>query len=96
MARATIAEKRTATQARKVLARPRRRSPNVGGDVRGQGEAEPRLRRSFALPEPGFLLSIHVAVEHSRDCRSALAGNDVPDVFGCFHHPGSAGTLQRF
>ena len=96
MARATIAEKRTATQARKVLARSRRRSPNVGGDVGGQGEAEPRLRRSFTLPEPGFLLSIHVAVEYSRDCRSALAGNDVPDVFGCFHHPGSAGTLQRF
>ena len=65
--------------------------------VGGQGEAgSPGAGGRFALPEPGFLLSIHVAVEHSRDCRSALAGNDVPDVFGCFHHPGSAGTLQRF
>ena len=96
MACATIAEKRTANRRARFLLGRVDALPNVGGDVRGQGEAEPRLRRSFALPEPGFLLSIHVAVEHSRDCRSALAGNDVPDVFGCFHHPGSAGTLQRF
>ncbi len=40
MARATIAEKRTATQARKVLARPRRRSPNVGVALEGRAKRE--------------------------------------------------------